>query len=307
MNWLEVSVSASHEASEAVYAVMSEYAPGAVAIEEPVVQPRDGDGAHIDYSQPVTVSAYLPMDGEEQDKRRHIEEGVWHLGQIDIAGVGDVTVREMAEEDWANAWKEHYRTRKVGNRLVIKPSWLEYEPADDEVIVELDPGMAFGTGLHPTTDTCLKLLEEVVHGGEHILDLGTGSGILALAAVGLGASSVLALDTESVAVEAAAANASAAGYANQITVERGSLPLPMGHPSHGTLFDVVLANIIARVLIELAPALKAVLRPGGPLMASGIIIDREAEVVKAFEEAGLPVQRRVQSGDWISLVCRANS
>src|ERR1051326_2001120 len=151
MNWLQISVQASREAAEAVYAVLDRHAPGYVSIEEPVMQPSDGDGAQIDYGAPVTLRAYVPVDGLEAGKHTAIEEGLWHLSRIDIPGfgVGDVTSRELKEEDWANAWKDHYHTRKVARRLVIKPSWLEYVPAPDEVVVELDPGMAFGTGLHP--------------------------------------------------------------------------------------------------------------------------------------------------------------
>jgi ribosomal protein L11 methyltransferase len=297
---LEIAVQASHEASEAAYAVMSRYAPGRVAIEEPVVQPADGDGAEIDYSQPVTLRAYVPIDGAEASTRQSMEEALYLLSRIDIEGVGEVTARELAEEDWANAWKEHYHTRKVGRRLVIKPSWLDYDEGPDEVVVELDPGMAFGTGLHPTTDTCLQLLEDLVHGGERVLDLGAGSGILSLAAIGLGAASVLALDVEPIAVDTCRANCA---HVPAITVAPGSLPLPRGTGSCiPQTFDLVLANIIARVLVELAAELKACLRPGAKLLASGIIDQREAEVAAAFEQAGLHIERRVQSGDWVTLV-----
>ncbi|MDE3074096.1 MAG: 50S ribosomal protein L11 methyltransferase [Chloroflexota bacterium] len=303
MKWLEISVPASHEAAEAVYAVMSERAPGAVAIEEPVLQGADGDDARIDYGRPVVVRAYVPVDGGEQEKRRSIEQGVWHLSQIDISGVGEITVQELAEEDWASAWKAHYQTRRVGRRLVVKPSWLEYEPQSGDVVVELDPGMAFGTRLHPTTDTCLRLLEDVVHGGERVLDVGTGSGILALSAAGLGAASVLALDVDTVAVEAAAQNVERAGLQDRVLVRRGSLPLsPQSSPL--STFDLVLANIIARVLVELAGELRQALRPGGYLLASGIIAEREAEVREAFQRAGLSIERRIQSGDWVTILAR---
>lgn len=293
-----MSVQASREASEAVYAVMDRHAPGCVVIEEPVIQPSDGDGAQIDYSAPVTLLAYLPVDGAHSGKVEAMEEGLWHLSRIDIPGfgVGQVSSRELKEEDWANAWKDHYHTRKVGRRLVIKPSWLSYSPAADEVVVELDPGMAFGTGLHPTTDTCLQLLEDLVRGGERVLDLGTGSGILSLAAAGLWAGPILALDTDEIAVRTAAANLGS--LEDQVEVRQGSLPL-----TSAERFDLVLANIIARVLAELASELAMVLAPGGKLLASGIIADREVEVAEAFAAAGLTVERRVQSGDWVTLVC----
>ncbi len=299
MDWLEISVEASHEASEAAYAVMSQHAPGGVSIEEPVTQEVDGQGAHVDSSRPVTLRAYVPVDGSEGARRQAIEEGLWHLSRIEINGfgVGQVSTRRLREEDWANAWKEHYHTRKVGRRLVIKPSWLAYEPAPDEVVVELDPGMAFGTGLHPTTETCMQLLEDLVRGGERVLDLGTGSGILSLAASGLGSGPILALDTDAIAVQTASANTAALG--DRVKVSAGSLPL-----AEPQTFDLVLANIIARVLIELAAELASVLAPGGRLLGSGIIVDHEAAVVEAFSGVGLTVERRVQSGDWVTLVAR---
>ena len=358
MQWLEIAVSATHEAAEAVYAVLSEHAPGAVAIEEPVLQDKDGDGARIDYSRPVRVSAYVPIDGEQDSKREHIERGVWHLSQIAITGVGELETRTMEEQDWANAWKAHYHTRHVGRRLVIRPSWQQYAAQPGEVVVELDPGMAFGTGLHPTTDTCLRLLEDTLRPGDSVLDVGTGSAILALAAAGLGASSVVGVDTETVAVETAAANVQRAGLAGRIHIARGSLPLPaslvapeaaspdprssagkplaaLGRPpvatvgelnrrpggtprrpprqvsgrtssTHGPIgagFDLVLANIIARVLVELAGELCAVLRPQGKLIASGIIAEREGDVLRAFTAAGLRLERRVQAEDWVTLLC----
>jgi ribosomal protein L11 methyltransferase len=209
--------------------------------------------------------------------------------------VGQVTQRELQEEDWANAWKEHYHTRQVGRRLVIKPSWLSYVPAEGEVVVELDPGMAFGTGLHPTTDSCLQLLEDLVRGGERVLDLGTGSGILSLAAAGLGCGSILALDVEPIAVSTAASNTASLG--DRIQVREGSLPLPQPEQ-----FELLLANIIARVLVDLARELASCLTPGGRLLASGIIAEKEPDVLAAFSAAGLRVERRVQAGDWVTLV-----
>jgi ribosomal protein L11 methyltransferase len=298
VDWLELSVEASHEASEAAYAVMSQQASGGVSIEEPVAQEVDGENAHIDFSQPVTLRAYLPVDGGEGERVRAIEEALWHLSRIDVQGVGELSTRRLKEEDWANAWKAHYHTRKIGRRLVIKPTWLDYSPAVDEVVVELDPGMAFGTGLHPTTETCLQLLEDLVHGGEHVLDLGTGSGILSLAAAGLGCGPILALDTEPIAVETAAANTAALG--GGIQVRRGTLPLDAPQ-----MFDLVLANIIARVLAELTQELAAVLAPNGRLLASGIIVDREPDVLAAFAAEGLEVERRVQAGDWVTLIVQS--
>jgi ribosomal protein L11 methyltransferase len=239
------------------------------------------------------------MDGSEGEKRLQIEQGLWHLGQIGPDFVGELTTREVAEEDWANAWKEYYHVLHLGRRVVIKPSWRDYAPQPDEVVLELDPGMAFGTGLHPTTSMCLRLLEERVQPGMRALDVGTGSGILALAAAKLGAASVLALDVSSVAVEAAQANVRANGLAEHISVRLGSI-----EEASGERYDLVVANIIARVIAELAPALVGALAPGGLLIASGIIDERLTLAEDALRAAGLAEIERVRDGDWFSLVGR---
>ena len=299
MRWLELTVTAHREAVEALSELLSSYAPGGVAIEEPIALLDDGQEYRVRPDEPVQVRAYLPVDGSQEDARQRIEEGLWHLGQIGPNFVGQLTTRFVAEEDWANAWKEYFHVLHVGRRVVIKPSWREYTPQPGEVALELDPGMAFGTGLHPTTHMCLELLEQHVQPGMRVLDVGTGSGILALAAAKLGAASVLALDVSSVAVEAAQANAQANGLAGRITVRLGSL-----EETPETTYDLVVANIIARVIAELAPALVASLAPGGLLIASGIIDERLALAEDALRAAGLAAVERAQEGDWFSLVGR---
>src|SRR5439155_19627134 len=139
--------------------------------------------------QPVTIHAYLPIDGTEEEKRQKIERGLWYLSSIGARLVGEIQTRNINEEDWANAWKEYYHVTHIGQRLVIRPSWRQYTPQEHEVVLTLDPGMAFGTGLHPTTRLCLERLEDLVQSGMRVLDVGTGSGILSLAAVKLGAAS----------------------------------------------------------------------------------------------------------------------
>ena len=155
------------------------------------------------------MRAYLAVEPGLDEKRRQVEEALWHLRQI--ASIPEPQFRTVVEEEWANAWKEHFHVTRIGQRLVVKPSWREYTPQADDIVLELDPGMAFGTGLHPTTQMCLLALEKYVRGGERVLDLGTGSGILAIAAVKLGAAACLATDIDPVAVEAARANVAANG------------------------------------------------------------------------------------------------
>jgi ribosomal protein L11 methyltransferase len=311
--WLELSVTAAPEAVEAISEVMSRHAAGGVAIEEPYTLLDDGQVAQPLPDAPVTVRVYVPADAGGEEARARIEEGMWHLRQIGFGAISHVSIRRLAEEDWANAWKEHYHVSRLGKRTVIKPSWREYAAQPGEVVVELDPGMAFGTGLHPTTRNCILALEDAIRPGDRVLDVGSGSGILSLAALKLGAASVLALDVSPVAVAATRANAAANGLADRIEARLATLagaagepftPLPADIPILGAeigTFDVVLANIIARVIAQLAPALLRATRPGGTLIASGIIAEGRREAEEPLHAAGLTDVRALVEGDWITL------
>ena len=310
--WLELSVTAEPEAIEAISEVMSRYASGGVAIEEPYALLDDGQVAQPMPDAPVTARVYVPEDDSGEEARSRIEEGVWHLRQIGFGNIGEITIRRLAEEDWANAWKEFYQVTHLGRRTVIKPSWRDYQQSEpDEVVIELDPGMAFGTGLHPTTHACVLALEQALQPGDQALDVGCGSGILSLAAIKLGASSVLALDISPVAVEATRANAIANNVMDQIDVRLATLEGAAGEPLAPEVarlgqeigsFDVVLANIIARVIAQLAPALLRATRSGGTLIASGIIAERRHEAEEPLERAGLTDIQEITFGDWVTLI-----
>jgi ribosomal protein L11 methyltransferase len=273
------------------------------------------------------VRAYLAFEPGLDEKRRQVEEALWHLRQI--ASIPEPLFRTVAEEQWANAWKEHFHVTRIGKRLVVKPSWRDAPRTSqaDDIVLELDPGMAFGTGLHPTTQMCLLALEKYVRGGEHVLDLGTGSGILAIAAVKLGAAACLATDIDPVAVEAARANVSANHVSDRVQVEQGSLAQisnlstareyaksqisnVKGQATEGTFeicnlkFDILLVNILAKIIVELcAQGLGEVVKPGGLVVFAGLIDTQEAEVREALKRAGLAVIERMQGKDWVGLVC----
>lgn len=301
MRWLELMVQAHPEAVESVSELLSSYTPGGVAIEEPIELIDEGQEYRVLTNQPVKVCAYLPIDGKEEEACQRIAEGLWHLSRLGPRFVGELTTREVNEEDWANAWKEHYHVTHIGSHLVIRPSWREYTPRDDEVVLELDPGMAFGTGLHPTTRMCLEQIEQHIQPGMRVLDVGTGSGILALAAARLGARSVYCIDNSSVAVESATANAAANGLSERIRVVLGVLDEMEAEHMAGQ-FDLVLANIIARVIGGIAPQLARVMAPGALLIAGGIIEERSHEAEQPLLAAGLRPLQRVMIDDWITLV-----
>jgi ribosomal protein L11 methyltransferase len=203
----------------------------------------------------------------------------------------------VVEEDWADAWKERFYPMRVGKSIVVKPTWREFEVAPGDVILELDPGMAFGTGLHPTTQMCLLALEERIEPGMCVLDLGTGSGILALAAAKLGAAVVLAVDTDPVAVTAAQENVQRNGVAERVTVIRGSLDYTTD------TYDLLVVNILAKVIVALAEeGLAERVKPRGQWVAAGIIEPQVGEVVAALEAAGLQVTAQRQISDWVTLI-----
>jgi ribosomal protein L11 methyltransferase len=299
--WLEISVEADNEAVEAISEILGRVAPGGISVEPAFELVEEGLGARIDPTRPSIVRAYVPARDPGAAERAAVEasKALGHLQAFGLRPIGDLTTRIVHEADWAEAWKAHFPVLRVGRRLVIKPTWRDHVMTPDDVVLDLDPGMAFGTGLHPTTRLCLAALESAADRGllaaARVLDVGCGSGILAIAAVKLGAASVLGVDTDPIAVEATVANAARNGLTSRIGAREGSLPSE--EPAH----DLVLANLIASLLIALAAPLRDELRQGGTLLASGIFVDREADVRAAFGAVGLAVVDRMAEGEWIAL------
>jgi len=312
--WLEASIRATAEAAEAISALFEQAGQGGVVIEPEIVPGRDADEGTADPDGFTLLKTYLADDPGIDARREILESRISLLRAFDLAPMGELEWRWLDEDDWANAWKSHYAIQRLGRSWVIKPEWQEFTPEPGDIVLELDPGMAFGTGLHPTTQTVLVCLEELVGNGSlaglDILDLGTGSGILAVGAARLGATSILALDVDRIAVTAAAHNARLNGVSEAITVEHGTIgePLPGLDPVPGLqpieAYDGVMANIVARVIGERASAIAQAIRHGGWLITSGIIVDRENEATDALVASGLDLVARHLRGDWVTQVWR---
>jgi len=301
MRWLELTVQAHPEAVESVNELLHRYTSGGLAIEEPIELINEGQEYRVLTGQPIKVHVYLPIDGTEQEVCQQIAEGLWHLSSLWPQSIGDLQTRVVDEADWANAWKDYYHVTHIGQRLVIRPSWRDYTPKDDEIVLELDPGMAFGTGLHPSTRMCLEQIEQRTRPGMSVLDVGTGSGILALAATKLGAASVYCIDSSSIAVESATINSAANHLSDRITVVLGELDEIEVERMAGQ-YDLVLANIIASVIGSIASYLARVLAPGGILITGGIIQERRHEAEQPLLAAGLKLIDQVINDDWITLI-----
>ncbi len=297
MRWLELTVTCDNEAIEAVSEILGRVGHGsAVRPTRLIRDPADELSAREDPTGPYEITAHIPEDEAAPAAVEATERALWHLQAFGLRAVGELRVRSVDDVDWTDAWKAGYVPQRIG-RVVIVPSWLDEPIGPDEVALRLDPGMAFGTGLHPTTRGCLTLLQEISPMPSVVLDVGSGSGILALAALRLGAERAVCYDTDPLAVEATLANAAANGLADRVTANAGTLP----PTTPAARYPLVLANLVAAVLIDLAEPLAAHTAPGGTLLASGIIETRADEVQAALTAAGFVHDRRLDDGEWVSL------
>ncbi|MCX8061783.1 MAG: 50S ribosomal protein L11 methyltransferase, partial [Anaerolineales bacterium] len=304
-SWLEVSLTVNGELAEAVAEVLGRFAPNGVAMEMEVCGfLPDGQGIP---SGDVRVCAYLPIDESLEEKRSQLEQALWYLGRIQP--LPEPNYRTVQETDWAEAWKKHYHPILIGERLVVVPAWLE-NPAPERVTVTLDPGMAFGTGTHPTTQLCLGWLETLLSSPSEglsacriLIDVGCGSGILSIAAVKLGVEHALAVDVDSIAVRSSRENAQANGVADRIEIGLGSVEEIRRGQFSLEKADIVVANILAPVILELFEnGLAELVKQNGALILSGILSDQQAEIEAAMRQHGFKQIFSRQQGDWVALL-----
>lgn len=308
MKWAEISIQTTHEAAEMVANIFHDLGSSGVVIEDPELVNSYLRSGRWDYSdipeevntEIVVVKGYLPADEHLDAKLGQFEEEIQQLVSYGIdKGSGITECREVMEEDWASSWKAFFHPIKVGERIVIKPSWEEYIKADEDLVIELDPGMAFGTGTHHTTAMCCRILEDVIEPGHVVFDVGTGSGILAIAAAKLGASRVKAVDLDTVAVRVAKENIEINKVEHLVEAAHGDLLTGFNGQA-----DVVIANIIADVIIILLADIPARLKDNGVFIASGIISERLSDVTAAMLAQNLIVDKVVEEGGWVAMVAR---
>jgi ribosomal protein L11 methyltransferase len=301
-SWLEVSLTVDGELAEAVAELMRRYIPDGIAIESTTIIPDpEGEGKP---GGPLRVCGYLPIDDRLEETRRRLEEGLWHLGRI--RPLPEAVYKPIQEINWVEAWKQHYQPIPVGRRLVIIPAWLE-TATSGRIPIRIEPGMAFGTGTHPTTQLCLELLEENLRPGEPVIDVGCGSGILSIAAIRLGASRALGVDIDAQAIPNADENAAINGIADLLEIGVGSVGEVLAGKFSMRQAPVVTANLLSPILVRLLEdGLADVVAPGGRLILSGILEEQwqEASVPsplrEALHEKNLDVLEVRRSGDWIA-------
>jgi ribosomal protein L11 methyltransferase len=311
MKWSELSIHTTNEAIEPISHILHEAGASGVVIEDPfeLTKERQDQFGEIyqlnpdDYPEEgVIVKAYLPVNSFLGETVDAIKESINNLiiHNIDI-GFNKVTISEVNEEEWATAWKKYYHPVKISEKVTIVPTWEIYTPvSSDELIIELDPGMAFGTGTHPTTVMCIQALETSVRPGDRVIDVGTGSGVLSIAAAMLGAEDVRAYDLDEVAVTSARLNIKLNKVSDKVTISQNNL---LDGVEENTA-DVVVANILAEVILRFTDDVARVVKPGGIFIASGIIQQKKDQVKEGLVQSGFEITETILMEDWVAIIAK---
>ncbi|MBL0388365.1 50S ribosomal protein L11 methyltransferase [Tumebacillus sp. ITR2] len=309
MQWAEVQVLTTSDAVEAVSAILERYGANGVVLEDSNDLTRTWEDRYgeiyglnpADFPESgVRVKAYVALEIWQDEMTGQIQAEIQGLRELGIEpGTAKVEVRIADEEEWANEWKKYYHPVQVTERLTIKPTWEEYTPREGEVLIELDPGMAFGTGTHPTTNLCIRVLDKIIQPGDTLVDVGCGTGILSIACAKLGAGSVLALDLDPVAVQVAQENVELNGVSDKITVRANDLLKGVDEK-----FDIVVANILAEIILLMVSSAREVLKPDGTFITSGIIKEKADIVRTELEAQGFRIVDKFTEDDWVAFVAK---
>ncbi|SEA96384.1 ribosomal protein L11 methyltransferase [Thalassobacillus cyri] len=310
MKWSEICIHTTNEAVEPVSNILHEAGASGVVIEDPQdmeKERRTGFGELYDLdpedypTEGVYVKAYLPVNSFLSETIDEIKQSVNNLAAYDIQlGNNEVTLSEVDEEDWANEWKKYYKPVKISDKVTIIPTWEDYQPvSSDEVIIEMDPGMAFGTGTHPTTVLSIQAIERFIKKGDHVLDVGAGSGILSVASVLLGASSVSAFDLDDIAVKSTENNAKLNRVDDRITSRQNDLLRGVDETA-----DLIVSNILAEIIVSFTEDAHHLLKKGGYFITSGIIQGKKEDVKQNLNQAGFEIIEVNQMEDWISIIAK---
>jgi len=299
MNWLEVSMTVDGELAESVADVFARFAPNGVMTEQGVKY-NDAEDAGTP-TGPITVRAYLEMNDQVEETRQKLEESLYYLGMI--RPLPTPVYKQIADQNWMEAWKQYYKPILIGQRLLILPAWME-SPAPDRIAIKIDPGMAFGTGTHPTTQLCLELMELAFVKGQwsNVIDVGCGSGILSIAALKLGAAKVLGVDIDAESVKNSRENADTNGVGDELLLGVGSVQEIRDGTFEFSKAPLVVANILAPVIVRLFDAgLADLIEENGAIILSGILQEQKQNVIEAGQAKGLRMNERRQMGDWVAL------
>lgn len=310
MKWSEISIHTTNEAVEPIANILYEAGASGIVIEDSFDLNKEHPEQYGEMyelnpddfpEEGVIVKAYLPVNSFLGETVEQIKSAINNLMSFNIdIGKNKVTISEVQEEEWATAWKKYYHPVKISSKFTIVPTWEEYEPvSSDELIIELDPGMAFGTGTHPTTVMSIQALEQTVKKGDIVYDVGTGSGVLSIASALLGAKHILALDLDDVAVESAKSNIELNNVQDQIIVKQNNLLNSITEPA-----DVIVANILAEIIVRFTDDAYRLVKDGGYFITSGIINQKRQEVEDKILSSGFTIVETLKMEDWVTIIAK---